>query len=296
MVSVQPEESIETGEPENAGDRERAGKTVRLSPSEEREVRKRAGLRAEVVFETIRREGEAELKRSAVGLALSGLAAGLSMGFSLVTMGVLHVALPDAPWRPLVESFAYTIGFVIVVLARQQLFTENTVTAILPLLDDPNKPAIFLKVVRMWGIVLGTNLAGAAIFASVAAHTPIFDPPLKAAFAHFGFQVLSLPFWTVLLRGVLAGWLIALMVWLLPAANTQKLWVVIAVTYAVGVLGLTHIVAGSVDALFAVSSGLADVGTYLSHFLLPVFLGNALGGVLLVSLLNYGEIAMEEAA
>jgi formate/nitrite transporter FocA (FNT family) len=274
--------------------RERAGNTVSLSPSEEREVRKRTGLRAEVVFETVRREGEAELRRSPQGLAFSGLAAGLSMGFSLVVVGVLHAMLPDAPWRPLVEAFGYTSGFVIVVLARQQLFTENTVTTILPLLDEPRKGAIFVRVLRMWSIVLASNLVGAAIFAEVVAHTGIFDPVFKSAFLDIGLKILAVPFWTAMLRGVFAGWLIALMVWLLPAADAQKLWVVVIVTYLVGVLNLTHIIAGSVDTLYAVASGAASPAAYLTQFLVPVLIGNTIGGVLLVSLLNYGEIAMEE--
>lgn len=252
-------------------------------------------MRAEVVFETIRREGEAELRRTAWGLICSGLAAGLSMGFSMVVMGLLHALLPDAPWRPLVESAGYTTGFLIVVLARQQLFTENTVTAILPLLDDPNKWLTLRRVARMWTLVLVSNLIGAAIFASVAAHTGIFDPTLKTAFLAIGHKALAIPFWESLLRGIFAGWLIALMVWLLPSADTQKATVVMIVTYVVGALGLTHIIAGSVDTLYVVAAGGAPPADYVLRFLIPVLIGNTIGGVLLVSLLNYGEIAMEEA-
>ncbi len=259
-------------------------------------MRKRTGLRAEVVFESIRREGEAELRRSVLGLAFSGLAAGLSMGFSLVVMGLLHALLPAAPWRPLVESFGYTTGFLIVVLGRQQLFTENTVTAILPLLDDPNKGVTFLRVLKMWSVVLIFNLAGAAIFAAVIAHSAVFDPALKAAFLELGRNTLGIPFWNALLRGIFAGWLIALMVWLLPSADAQKATIVIIVTYLVGALGLTHIIAGSVDALYVVASGAASPMQYVVQFLIPVLIGNTIGGVLLVSLLNYGEIAMEESA
>lgn len=216
------------------------------------------------------------------------------MGFSLVVMGLLHALLPAAPWRPLVESLGYTTGFLIVVLGRQQLFTENTVTAVLPLLDDPGKGATFLRVLKMWSVVLVSNLAGAAIFATVIAHTGIFDATLKAAFLDLGEKTLGILFWDALLRGVFAGWLIALMVWLLPSADTQKATVVIIVTYIVGALGLTHIIAGSVDALYVVASGAASPAAYITQFLIPVLIGNTIGGVLLVSLLNYGEIAMEE--
>ncbi len=45
--------------------------------------------------------------------------------------------LPDAKWRPLVDSLGYSLGFLFVILGRQQLFTENTLTAILPLARRP---------------------------------------------------------------------------------------------------------------------------------------------------------------
>ena len=181
------------------------------------------------------------------------------------------------------------------VLARQQLFTENTVTAILPLLDDPNRGrhlvARAAHVVRR----VDLDLVGAAIFAAVIAHTGIFDPSLKASFLALGEKMLGIPFWVALLRGVFAGWLIALMVWLLPSADAQKAFVVIAVTYVVGALGLTHIIAGSIDTMYVVAAGHASPAAYIVQFFLPVLAGNTIGGVLLVSLLNYGEIAMEEA-
>ncbi len=266
------------------------GKTVDLSASEEQQVRKRVTPRPEVVFETVLREGIGELERAPAALAFSGLAAGLSMGFSLVFMGVIRAHVPDLPWRPLVQAFGYTIGFVVVILARQQLFTENTVTPILPLLDAEHKWPVLVRVLRLWGIVLGTNLAGAAIFSFAIAHSGVFDAPLKAQFAQIGMDALAPTSMSIFVRGIFAGWLIALMVWLLPAADTQKLWVIIIVTYLVGALGLSHIIEGSVDAIYAVASGQATWGQYFGHFVIPVFAGNVIGGVLLVSLLNYGQI------
>jgi formate/nitrite transporter FocA (FNT family) len=274
---------------------EEAGNTVQLTGTEEAQVTQRTALRPEVVFETVRREGDAELNRSVSALAFSALAAGLSMGFSLIVPGFLHATLPASPWRVLIENLGYTTGFLIVVLGRQQLFTENTVTAILPLLDEPRKLGIFLKVCRLWSIVLAGNLVGAAIIAAVLAHTSTFDPHVKAAFTELGLATLAPSFGTIVLRGIFAGWLIALMVWLLPAAGNQKITVILVITYLVGFLGLSHIIAGSVEAIYAVASGAATVQSYVFHFLIPVFVGNVIGGVLLVSLLNYGQVAPEHS-
>lgn len=268
------------------------GDAVALSHAERREARRRTAVRAAVVFETVRREGEQELERPALTLAFSGLAAGLSMGFSLVATGVLYAALPDTPWRTLVVQLGYTLGFIIVVLGRQQLFTENTVTAIIPLLDSPST-AKFVRVVRLWGIVLVSNLVGAFIVALAMSHTAAFEPNVKAAFAMLSHDSMSHPFVTVIFKGLFAGWLIALMVWLLPAADNARLWVILIITYVVGAAGLNHIIAGSVEGFYGVVTGQLDFARYLVGFLLPVFIGNCAGGVLFVSLLNYGQVVAE---
>jgi formate/nitrite transporter FocA (FNT family) len=270
------------------------GNIVQLSQDEEQEVKKRSSLRAAVVFETVRREGETEVSRPALALAFSGLACGLSMGFSLVGSGILRAYTPDGPWRPLVVNLGYTLGFLIVVLGRQQLFTENTLTAILPVLDDPDKGKKLLQMLRLWGIVLFTNLVGAAIFAYAMAHTATFPPLVKAAFLQIGLESVKPTFGEIVWRGILAGWLIALMVWLLPAAHQQRVWIVLILTWVVGAAGLSHIIAGSVEALYAVAAGAWPWTQYITNFLVPVFIGNCIGGVGLVAILNYGQVVPEQ--
>ncbi|MFN2450385.1 MAG: formate/nitrite transporter family protein [Candidatus Baltobacteraceae bacterium] len=278
---------------QSSAPQETSGNLVNLSRGEEHEVRKRVSLRAAVVFETVRREGETELQRPALALAFSGLAAGMSMGFSLVASGVLQAALPDAPWRPLIVNFGYTIGFLIVILGSQQLFTENTLTALLPVLDDENPRSKLLQMLRLWGIVLVCNVIGAAVIATVLAKTGAFDPQVKSAFLHIGMTALRPSVADMLWRSILAGWLIALVVWLQPSADAQRLWVIVLITWLVGAANLSHVIAGSVEALYAVASGAYAWNAYVVHFLLPVLFGNCIGGCGLVALLNYGQIVPE---
>ena len=266
------------------------GLVPELSRTERRQVAERVPISATVVHETVREEGERELTRPARGLAFSGLAAGLSMGFSMVGEGLLMAHLPDAPWRTAIASLGYSLGFLIVVLGRQQLFTENTLTAILPLLAHPNWKT-FGRVARLWGIVLLANLLGAFIFATVVAHTPIFTPQINAAFVAIGRAGLRGDFGLVVLRGVFAGWLIALMVWLLPAAENARLHVIVLLTYVVALGGFAHIIAGSVDELYLVSIGAIGWDRALGGFIAPTLIGNILGGVALVAALNYGQVA-----
>ncbi len=265
-----------------------------LTPREQREVDERKPPRAMVVFETIRSEGDEELKRPAFSLAASGLAAGLSMGFSFLGVALIASMLPDTPALPIYASLGYTVGFLFVILGRQQLFTENTLTVILPLLDSPDRLKTLWKVLRLWGIVLAANLVGVGLFTVFAAHSGVFPDAIQAQFARIGKLAIDAPPGMILLRGIFAGWLLALMVWLLPAAENARPWIILIVTYLVGLGGFSHIIAGSAEVLYLVTTGQLAFTEYVTHFLLPVFCGNVLGGVSLVALLNYGQIVAEK--
>ena len=246
-----------------------------------------------VVFETVLSEGKEELERPALSLGASGLAAGLSMGFSFAGSALIASMLPDSPARPLFESLGYTLGFLFVILGRQQLFTENTLTAVLPLLESDERVRTFWSVARLWGIVLVANLVGVALFATFVAHTGVFPPAVHAQFARLARLAVDAPPLLVLLRGIFAGWLLALMVWLLPAAENARPWIILIVTYVVGLGGFSHIIAGSAEALYLVAIGQLGLGAYLTGFLAPVFCGNVIGGVSLVALLNYAQVVAE---
>src|SRR6202034_4806255 len=142
--------------------------------AEQKQVEDRVAIGANVVYEAIRREGDDELHRPPAALAWSAFAAGLSMGFSFVAEALLTTYLPNQPWVPLISRAGYSVGFLIVILGRQQLFTENTLTVILPLLLDTTLKML-LRVMRLWGIVLAANLVGTCIFAFSIAHLPVFE-------------------------------------------------------------------------------------------------------------------------
>lgn len=264
-----------------------------LSSSENEEVQARTTISAVVVHESVREEGIRELKRSSLALGWSGLAAGLSMGFSLVAKGLFHTYLPDAAWRPLLENFGYCVGFLIVVLGRQQLFTENTLTVILPLLAQPGR-RIFLQVARLWGVVLASNLLGTFLFATIIAHVPVFPPAVQMSFLQLSQQSVSGEFGLTLVKAIFSGWLIALMVWLLPAAEATRLQVIIIITYLVGLGEFTHIIVGSVDAFYLVNLGKLTWLSCVGNFLVPTLIGNIIGGVSLVAVLNYAQVASEK--
>jgi formate/nitrite transporter FocA (FNT family) len=256
--------------------------------AEKKQVEERLAIGAHVVYETIRREGEEELHRTASALAWSAFAAGLSMGFSFIAEALLMAHLPDSPWRPLIARLGYSVGFLIVVLGRQQLFTENTLTVVLPLLIRKDL-ATLLRMLRLWAVVLSANLVGTFLFALCIGKIEVFDAHTQQCLAEIGNGHLGASFWIVLVRAIFAGWLIALMVWLLPAAESARVSIIIIITYLIGIAGFNHVIAGSTTMFFLVVTHSISWGTYVLQFFLPTLAGNVIGGLSLVAALGHAQ-------
>ena len=256
---------------------------------EKKQVEERTAIGAHVVYEAIRREGEEELQRAVSALAWSALAAGLSMGFSFIAEALLKSLLPQQPWHRLITQLGYSVGFLIVVLGRQQLFTENTLTVVLPLLRNKDLHTL-VRMLRLWAIVLTTNLVGTFLFALCVAKIDIFDPRTTTSMIEIGQAHMGAPFLIAFMRSIFAGWLIALMVWLLPGAETARVGIIIIITYLIGLGGFNHIIAGSTTVFYLVVQGEVSLGAYFTQFFLPTILGNVLGGLSLVAALGHAQV------
>ena len=244
------------------------------------------------IHSLIREEGEEQLKRHGGALAWSGLAAGLSMGFSFLTMALIQGRMPDEQWTPLITSLGYTLGFLIVILGRQQLFTETTLTPVLPILTHFSMDRVG-KLFRFWGIVLSMNLVGTWLFAWGISHEHFFIPTVWQSLESIAVGAVQEEFWPMLFKSILAGWLIALMVWVLPSSGPAKMWVIMIITYTVAMGHFSHAIAGSCEAAFAVITGTKGLYDYFFVFLIPTVLGNTIGGVTLVAMLNHAPLATE---
>ena len=275
-----------TGQTDNDQEPDR-GRT--FGESQQSKVERRRRATAAVIHDTILSEGEEELERPVSSLFWSAVAAGLAMGFSLAVEGLLWSGLPDTGWRPLVANLGYTVGFLIVVLGRQQLFTETTLTVVLPVLHRKTWSTLKLML-RLWGGVLVANVIGTLVYAAVAAHTEAFSPEARQAFGEIGRHAAEPGFWVTLLRAIVAGWLIALMVWLLPEAGAASPFVIVVITYVVGLAGLAHVIAGSTEVSYAAFIGIVSWSEFAFGFFVPALLGNIIGGVTLVAVLNHGQV------
>jgi formate/nitrite transporter FocA (FNT family) len=259
---------------------------------EEERASEREAINARVVHRALLKEGEGEIERSWHALGFSGLAAGASMGLSLVLQGGLEHYVPDVSWERLITSLGYPAGFIAVTLGRQQLYTETTLTAFLPFLHH-RRADVLVNVLRLWTIVLIANVLGAFLFAWAAASTTAFSPDLQGTFAEIGVRELSHGFSGAFVKGIFGGWMIALMVWLMPSAEVSRIWVIGLITYILALSELTHIIAGSLDGLFAVVEGHASMATFAWDFFIPVLAGNTIGGIVFVAALNHAQVAAE---
>jgi formate/nitrite transporter FocA (FNT family) len=260
-----------------------------LTEQEKEKAKKVESTPLPVIHEVIRRRGEDELARSNGALAWSGLAAGMSMGFSMIAEALLRTHLPAQPWATVVSKFGYSVGFLLVILGRQQLFTENTLTPVLPVLAKRDI-GTGLQMLRLWVIVLTFNIVGAACVAWVLGHTDAFDAETRHAFARLGHHAIENPFSTTLIRAIFAGWLIAFVVWLIPALPNERFWIILLLTWLVGLGNLSHSIAGSVETLYVVLTGEATWRQFFINFFIPAVLGNTIGGVSLVAVLNHAQL------
>ena len=263
-----------------------------LSRKEKQQVREGVRHRPAVVYEIIRVQGEIELRRPLSALWWSGVAAGISIGFSFLTEAALAAHLPEGGWSEIISKLGYAVGFLIVILGHQQLFTENVLTAVLPIMAR-KQVNWFLRMVRLWGIVLAANVVGCFIFALALAFLPVVPADVGVALSHIVNNVMVNSPGEMFAKGIGAGWLIAALVWILSSTENVEFFVITLLTYLIALFGFTHIVAGSAEAIYGVLTGITTVETAVFHFFMPTLAGNVFGGTILFSVLSYAQVREE---
>ncbi len=245
-------------------------------------------LSAAEIFERVERGAEQELERPVHNLFVSAMSAGLAMGVSGLGVAVLLHVLGHDRIGESVAYLAYPLGFLIVIIGRQQLFTENTLFPVALVLEQRR---LLLRTARLWAVVLTGNVLGTLLFALLATQTPALSLAVTAELASLGVEAGSQGFATVFWTGVVGGWLIALVGWLVTASTDTvgQVVIIFVVTYVVGVGHFAHSVAGSGEVLAALLSGDLPFRSYLT-WLAGAVLGNSAGGVLIVALFNYGQV------
>lgn len=247
---------------------------------------------AKDLHRAVREAGQEELDRPVSSLFFSGLAAGMAIASSLIAEGALHAALPDTPWRTLIVSLGYPIGFLVVILGRMQLFTESTISATLPLVTKPSGWAL-RRTLRLWAVVLGANLLGTALAAAMIAAGLLGSSELRTAMIEVSAAITALSPGATFVNAIPAGFMIAILAWSLPNARGQAFQVIVAITYVVAIGGFSHSVVGAVEAWLLLFVGKTGVVQTLGGLMLPAILGNLLGGAGLFALLAHAQVRGE---
>ena len=248
---------------------------------------------AHEIYDKVKENARAELDRSPHALAFSGAAGGFAMGLTALAVASTHSVLGSSPAADFAALLFYPAGFIAVIIGRFQLFTENTLYPVVLVLTE--RRHVF-ETLRLWGIVLFFNVIGALLFALLVGLTSSVQPKTQEEMVKLGLgMVASSPaqiFWS----GIIGGWIIALVAWLVSASH----WTIgqVAVTwllcYIVGAGHFAHCIATSGEILVAAVRGATSVGSYAEWLGLAV-IGNVIGGVTLVSIMNWGQVHAGES-
>jgi formate/nitrite transporter FocA (FNT family) len=245
-------------------------------------------LTAAEILQAAMENARDELLRSSQKLAFSGVAGGLTMGLTGLGVASIRALLGPGASQQVVPYLLYPIGFVAVIIGRAQLFTENTLYPVVLVLDERRH---LITTLRLWGIVFASNIFGALVFALLAGKTPALRPDILAQLIHLGQETSTGSFAHFFWSGVIGGWVIALVAWTVTASHWTigQLAIVYLLTFVVGIGHFAHCVAGSGEVLSAVVAGAVPLADYCA-WLAAATMGNICGGVLIVSLLNYGQV------
>jgi formate/nitrite transporter FocA (FNT family) len=262
--------------------------------TEEASVHDATRLSARLIYEVIRRDGEEELDRPATSLIWSGLAAGMLISLSVLAEAVFRTHLPAAPGSFLIENLGYALGFLVVILGRMQLFTENTITTVLPVVARRDLSCL-LSMLRLWAIVLVANVTGAFVAGLFFTLDGVFAPDMQASILSLSEHAVGMGAYQSFVRAIPAGVLVASIVWMMPTTRGNAFFVITAFTWLIAAGDFTHIIAGSVEMAYLIWLGELGARAAGLDFFLPVLAGNVIGGTAIFTVLAWGQVKREVA-
>ncbi len=246
---------------------------------------------ANEIYEQVSLNGKRELRRSTLSLAISGIAGGLLMGLTGLSVAILMSMVGTTPAGRIAAMSFYPMGFVVVILGRSQLFTENTLYPVALMLAERGHT---LRTLRLWSIVFPANILGAFLFALLAVRTGALKPEYVTALAALGHEAADITMAHAFWSGVVGGWIIATVAWLVSGSHsiTGSVMLIWTMTFIVGIGHFSHCIASSGEILSSVLAGQETAANFF-RWLLPATAGNICGGVLLVTMLEYGQSKLE---
>ena len=243
---------------------------------------------AREIYRGVEKNARDELRRSTHALAVSGLAGGLTMGLTGIAVASAMVALNGMPARDFFAYMVYPVGFVAVIIGRAQLFTENTLYPIALILSERRH---VWNTARLWTVVFLGNVVGAIGFAALAVATPALRSDIHATLVQLGVIAAQGSNAHIFWSAVIGGWIIALVAWLVTASHWTigQIAVIWLMTFVVGAGRFAHCIASTGEIMSAVIAGGVSFPHYL-RWLAMATAGNIVGGVTIVTVLNFGQV------
>ena len=234
-----------------------------------------------------------EHNRSNQDLFLSSISAGLEIGFSVFLMAVLYTLFGGLIHPSLLHvllAFAYPLGFIFVIIGRSELFTEHTALAVIPVL---NRNATFKNLMALWGIIYAGNLLGGYVFGYIISVLPADLEMIQYnAFEVLALKLIEHPWKIIMISGILAGWLMGLLSWLVTSSQEtiSRIVIIIFITSVIGMGGLHHAIVGSIEIFTAmITSENITWIDYLRVLGLST-VGNIIGGVVFVAFIKFSHV------
>jgi formate/nitrite transporter FocA (FNT family) len=238
---------------------------------------------ADEIFQRIIVAADEEMTSGTRELYFSGLAAGFAITVTFLLYASLYASTGG---DPIMSALLYPLGFIFIILGDYQLYTENTLPPVALTLE---RLASVPSLLRIWGVVLVANLSGGLLGALALSTTSVLSPEAAAAAGGFAQKAIETPWWTLFSKAVFAGLIVAGVVWVDYSLrdSISRLALVYVAFLAIPFGNLYHVVVSATEMLFLVFNGELALTVGIWEFVLPVLLGNSIGGVVLVTVVNY---------
>lgn len=264
---------------------------VALSHTEEKDVQNNQSLNSVSLYAIVHREGLEELQRPMMSLWWSGVAAGIGISLSILAEGILHHLFSGSPYQFVIENLGYTVGFVLVIVGRLQLFTENTLSVILPLLSKPSFN-MGVCIARLWAIVFAANMVGTFLAAFFSYTLQAVPSELVEGMTAISEHYAALSPSDAFSYGITSGFIIAAIVWMKPSVKHSQILMIVIFTYLIAIGNFTHVIAGSTELFLLALQGQISIAE-AAALIGATLMGNIVGGTGLFALLAYGQVVRE---
>lgn len=273
---------------------------------EKKEVRNLSALTTGEILEKVSDSGIAKAEGKTLRLLIWALLAGAYIAFGAQASQMVSFNLladPDSLGvGRLVSAAVFPVGLMMVVLCGAELFTGNCLM-IIGVLDRKIRIS---RMLRNWVLVYLGNFLGALLVVALMKSTGLWETGsglLGASVIKTAQAKVQLSFGQAFVRGILCNWLVCLAVWMSTGAR-ETVSKIFAIWFCIGLFvisGFEHSIANMyfipAGIAAAADSGLAQlagcdvsvltVGNFLIKNLLPVTLGNILGGGLFVGMVYW---------